>query len=269
MSTTTKAMTAGDNQRVGCSMGNMGGGKKDLLRPAGRSRAPKKGKGKAFVPTKGGNGGRAVKMKRPRHWADNAMMVLTGSSIGGSSRDARDERAAFEDALIETTDPCDRAHNRKKLVHPNAVPHLPQSWVLCALGEIDLPGSAPVSRARRYHRSQVVGRAELGEDGETVFDNRVGLDSMFDHAARVAAGFERAGIVLGWGTSFPRERSAPLASERVVMMAAHFAGRSRDQVRNAVQQRTSVEMDAGEIEAQRAGTELLRANRVDWDGMDE
>jgi hypothetical protein len=92
---------------------------------------------------------------------------------------------------------------------------------------------------------------------------------MFDEAARVAAGFERAGIEMGWHTSYPREGTTRLESERVQVMAAHFAGMSRDQVRNRVQQKTSMGMSGAEIRAQRAGTDFLREHMVDWDGMDE
>jgi hypothetical protein len=98
---------------------------------------------------------------------------------------------------------------------------------------------------------------------------QVGIDSMFDHAARIAAMFERVGIEMGWHTRFPRERSERVESERVQLMSAHFAGMTRDQVRNRVQQKTSMGMTREERNAQRQGTAMLRAHMVDWDGMDD
>lgn len=234
-----------------------------------RNTKRRKGKGKkkrnAFVPIKGGDGGAAVKVRRGPNWSANGLVVLTGASIR-----CRADREAFELVLVETTDPCDRAHNEKKLVHENAPPGYDTSWELCGLGEIDLPGSEPISRPRRYHPTQVVGRVEQDTKGVVVFDNRVGLDSMFDHAARVAAMLERSGIEMGWHTLFPRAGAQRVESERVQLMASHFAGQSRDQVRNRVQQSTSeFGMTKKEQQADRVGRRWLRRKLRHLDDIDD
>lgn len=211
--------TTADDKAMGCSMGNTGKAKKSKKR-------------KAFVPTKGGDGGTPAKIRRGPNWSANGLVVLTGASIRG-----QDERAAFEAVLVATTDPSDRAHNEKKLVDPNAPPHRDASFVLCALGEIDLPGSPPRSRPRRYHPSQVVGRVELDEDGAVRFDNRVGVDSMFDAAARAGQRLEDAGIEMGWHTSRVGECS------RMEQALRHmYEGMDWHAVRDCVEQKTTQEM---------------------------
>ena len=177
---------------------------------------------KGFVPVKGGDGGVAVKARRGPNWNANALLVLTGASIRCAA-----DRAAFELLLVETTDPCDRAHNIKKLISPRMNPRLESSFVLCGLGEIDLPGAAPVSRARRYHPSQVVGRP----------GKRVGFDSMFDGAAESARRLEDAGIEMGWHTTRVGECSRNEQALRHL-----FEGVDHHAVRDRIEQRTSQAM---------------------------
>jgi len=225
----TRAMTAGDNA-VGCSTGNPP--EADLRRGKGSTGKVQKRRKKAFVPTKGGDGGTPAPVKRGANWAANGLVVLTGASIRGG-----DARAVFESVLVETTDPSDRAHNEKKLAAAGANPRRDDSWVLCTLGEIDLPGARPRSRPRRYHPSQVVGRVERDADGVVLFDNRVGLDSMFDHAARDAQRLEDAGIEMGWHTTRVGECS------RMEQALRHrYEGMDWHAVRDAVEQKTTQEM---------------------------
>lgn len=242
------------------STGNMAEGATPSVSP-GRGGKGKKGRKKGrkgpFTPSRGGTGGVAPRVNRGPDWAANARIVLTGASIGGSGRAAREARAMFLASCEETSDPHDRAHNRKKLVGHD--PSQNASWMLAELGEIDLPGREPVSRPRRYHRSQMVGTPGA----------QVSIDSMFDAAAGRARVLEGAGVEMGWHTDFPRARSTPLASRRAQEMAVYFAGRSRDEVRNRLHPRLRQEMSEQECAAQEAGTRMLRANRVDWDGMEE
>lgn len=247
-------------KRAKTAKGSTGKGGRRSTGNTGGAATPKRRRGGRFTPTKGGDGGTAPKVKKGPNWHANALEVLTGATIRNKA-----DRAAFEASLILTTDRHDRAHRVKVLVHPQAAPQLPESWRIAALGEIDLPGRPPRSRPRRYHPSQVVGPVRFDAHGAVVLDRRVGLDSSFDHGAAMAARIERAGICLGWGTSFPRERSTPLASRRVQEMAGHFAGMTRDQVRNRVQQRTSTDMSPEELRAQEAGTALLRGQGLEVD----
>lgn len=214
-----------DLRRRGGSTGNTKGKRKPppsaapTPPPEARGRRKKRKGAAAFVPTKGGDGGRAVKIKRGPNWNANGLLVLTGASIR-----CKADRAAFELLLIETTDPCDRGHRRKKMISGAASPAMAESWVICALGEVDLPGGEPVSRARRYHPSQVVGRP----------GKQVGFDSMFDDAARSAARLEAAGIEMGWHTTRVGECS------RMEQALRHrYEGVDWHAVRDALEQKTT------------------------------
>ena len=196
--------------------------------PAGAGKERKrKGRGKGstgnnaggFVPTKGGDGGAPVKVRRGPNWSANARVVLTGASIA-----CKADRAAFELLLVETTDRCDRAHNEKKLIVPGVNPQLEDSWVLCGLGEIDLPAAKPVSRPRRYHPSQVVGRP----------GKQVGVDSMFDALAVAAQRLQDAGIEMGMHTTRVGECS------RMEQALRHrYEGEDWHTIRDQLEQKTT------------------------------
>lgn len=196
---------------------------------AGRSRKGRKKHAGQFTPSKGGDGGRAVSAKRGPDWDANARVVLTGASISRRTP----ERAAFEAGLIATTDTADRAHNQKKLAYDGANPQHSENWVIKGLGEIDIPGSDAVSTPRMYHTSQVVGRVEIDEDGRVVFDNRVGVDSMYDAIAEEAQRLEGAGIEMGWHTGRPGECSRTEQALRL-----RFEGADHHDIRDVINQRT-------------------------------
>ena len=219
MSTKRKATTAGKSKgSTGNKTPPSRGARATSPRGAGRSKKRRK----PFVPTKGGDGGTPARVVRGVNWNANALVVLTGASIR-----CKADRAAFELLLVETDDPSDRAHNQKKLFGLNPDPRKDDSWVLCGLGEIDLPGARPRSKPRRYHRSQVVGRPGY----------RVGFDSMFDAAAAAAQEYEDAGIELGWHTTRVGECSRNEQALRHL-----FEGEDHHRIRDRIEQRTSQAM---------------------------
>lgn len=198
-------------------------------------------KRKAFVPTKGGDGGVAVPRRRGPHWTDNGKVVLTGEQI------PRAHRAAFEAGLVRTTDPCDRAHlHREPLA--NIPRQLDEAWVLAEPGLLEsrfgagkLPG-----QLRRYHRSQMTSRG-------------VAYDSMFDGAAATAARLQgELDIDLGWRTQFPRPERRQYAPTEV-QRARALAGLTCLQARAVTQQSTRQSaLTTAEIELEKAATRLIR-----------
>ena len=178
-------------------------------------------KGRLAMPTKGGDGGVAVPIKRKQHWADNARVVLTGSSIF-----RKPDRAAFMCSCVPTCDIHDRAHQERRLIFPGFNPACDDSWTLMPWGEFDIPGKPLPGQVRRYHPSQMVG----------VGERRVAFDSMFDCAADTASRLENAGIEMGWHTTKPGQYSRGELDR-----AGVFTGMSRDQVRNRLHQETTQE----------------------------
>lgn len=194
----------------------------------------------AFTPTKGGDGGAFVPRRMPAHWEDNGRVVLTGDAIGGA------DRAGFEAGLVETRDPCDRAHLwREQLA---GVPReLPESMVLADHDMLRsrFHGRALPGEPRRYHASQVTSRG-------------MPYDSMFDDAALTAARLQAdLGIDLGWRTGFPRAQKRVYAGCEIERARA-LAGMEGKQARRMLERKVRVSMTTREFQLEQEANALLR-----------
>ena len=193
-----------------------------------KSKSKRKKSSNAFVPAKGGDGGTPTpKIKRGPNWNANSALVLTGVSIIGPSKEDHRRYESFVGLCEPTADIHDRAHSRRRKVYDQAPDQIEESWVLMPWAEFAIPGKPLPGRVRRYHSSQMVGTG----------DRRVGFDSMFDEAARIAGRLEGAGIEMGWHTTRPGEYSRGELDRRSV-----FAGMNRDQARGKLHQETTQEM---------------------------
>lgn len=219
---------------------------------AGKSASKSAGK-KVWMatPTKGGDGGVAVPIKRGPHWNDNAKVVLTGSSINGPTKIKHRAFIDFVDQCIPTTDRHDRAHAEKRLIHLSMPETHEDSFTAPTLQDLGpKERKRGLGQARRYHRSQIVGRI----DPDTGVDNRVGIDSMYDQWADTASKLESAGIEMGCHLSSPGQTSI---LERELRRKYEGEQITRDEFRNRIQQKTSIEMTPEEISQHRKGSDWL------------
>ncbi len=194
---------------------------------------------RAFVPTKGGDGG-LPPQSIGSNWSRNGEDVLCGKSMRGTP-----SWGEYEASLVETADPTDRAHtvhrretdSRGRLITSGGETLVPPSELQAVCGH--RPG-----RQRRYPPSQMV-----GPEG-----HRVSVDSMFDRAAAAAWRLEGQGIPLGWGRAARRSNTVPIRIELFASML------DRDEAREIAQPRTFVRLSKREAESERETQAWLDAH---------
>lgn len=202
-------------------------------KPKANRRNKNKQKRRPAAVLKGGDGGTYVKRKRGRFWKANSRVYLTGLDITDAEPLMR-----FLDALVETADPADRAHSKRRLIVPGLPPQADDSWTLVPLCELARRGLRLPGRLRRYHPSQLTSRG-------------VAFDSMYDHVAQVTAFYRSQGIELGMRTMHAKHSRSE--HDRAVALS----GLNVNEARAMIQQRTDQEMTASERSLENQATELL------------
>ena len=181
-------------------------------------------------PTRGGDGGVYRAPPEPRHWRDNGKIVLTGAADDGT--------------LVSTIDPDDLAHLVRQRL---CADHGPMTPFNSRLADPDMVRLADTATPRRYHRSQVTSRG-------------MPYDSMYDHAAAVAARLQRdLGIDLGWRTCYPRCPRVVVAAATTADRARLFAGLTARQTRDLVTPKTRQRCTRREAELSAMADALIRS----------
>lgn len=189
----------------------------------------------AFTPSRGGDGGVYRAPPTPKHWKDNARVVLTDAEPA---------------ACVPSPDPADTAHLVRVRVGYDHGPATTinsrladPAQILARFGD----DAERHCRRRRYHPSQVTSRG-------------MPFDSMFDAAAALGARLQAdLNIDLGWRTAYPRGTKTPVTADE---RARVFAGMDRAAVRDMVRPRTRQKRTDQERALEAEASALIRGGRV-------